>query len=77
MPLPHEKNLRCWLADLTFRTVCRKLTNYFHVGLLQPDGAGPEPVDLEEDQDFEEFATLESNAQPGEEEDDSDNSDAT
>lgn len=77
MPLPPEKNLHCLLADLTLRTVCRKLTNYFHVGLLQPDGAGPEPVDLEEDQDFEEFATLESDARPGQEEDDSDNTDAT
>ena len=76
IPLPHEKKL-ARLADLTLRTVCRKLTNYFHVGLLQPDGAGPEPVDLEEDQDFEEFATLESDARPGQEEDDSDNSDAT
>ena len=34
-------------------------------------------MDLEEDQDFEEFGTLESDARPGEEEDDSDNSDAT
>ena len=24
-------------------------------GLLQPDGAGPEPVDLEEEEDFDEF----------------------
>lgn len=77
MTLPPEKNLHCWLANLTLRTVCRKLTNYFRVGLLQPDGAGPEPVDLEEDQDFEEFGTLESDARPGEEEDESDNSDAT
>lgn len=34
-------------------------------------------MDLEEDQDFEEFGTLESDRRPGEEEDDSDNSDAT
>lgn len=75
-PTSRKKSLHCWLADLTLRTVCRKLTNYFHVGLLQPDGAGPEPVDLEEDQDFEEFGTLESDPRPGEEENDSDN-DAT
>ena len=34
-------------------------------------------MDLEEDQGFEEFGTLESDARPGEEEEDSDNSDGT
>ena len=43
----------------------------FDTGLLQPDGAGPEPVDLEEDEDFEEFGTLDD--QPGEEEEESGN----
>lgn len=37
-------------------------------GLLQPDGAGPEPVDLEEDQDFEEYGTFENDDQPKDEE---------
>ena len=37
-------------------------------GLLQPDGAGPEPVDLQEDQDFEEYGTFENDDQPREEE---------
>ena len=40
-------------------------------GLLQPDGAGPEPVDLEEDEDFEEFGILDD--QQGEEEEESGN----
>lgn len=44
-------------------------------GLLQPDGAGPEPVDLEEDQDFEEFGTLENDDRPGEEEEEPGNND--
>lgn len=44
-------------------------------GLLQPDGAGPEPVDLQEDQDFEEYGTFESDDQPREE-DDEDKDDA-
>lgn len=40
----------------------RAITNYnlnrfvwLDSGLLQPDGAWPEPVDLEEEEDFEEF----------------------
>ncbi|XP_078363340.1 bridge-like lipid transfer protein family member 2 isoform X2 [Oculina patagonica] len=37
-------------------------------GLLQPDGAGPEPVDLEEDQDFEEYGTFENDDQLKDEE---------
>lgn len=36
-------------------------------GLLQPDGAGPEPVDFEEDQDFEEYGTFENEDQAEEE----------
>ena len=40
----------------------------FFSGLLQPDGAGPEPVDLEDDQDFEEYGTFENDDQPREEE---------
>ncbi|RMX38549.1 hypothetical protein pdam_00010221 [Pocillopora damicornis] len=44
-------------------------------GLLQPDGAGPEPVDLQEDQDFEEFGTFEIDDQPRTEDDDEDKDD--
>jgi len=35
---------------------------------MQPDGAGPEPVNLEEDPDFEDYKTFENDDQSKEEE---------
>ena len=46
----------------------RRTFNFSFLGLLQPDGAGPEPVNLEDDQDFEEYKTFENDDQPKEEE---------
>lgn len=46
----------------------RRTFNFSFPGLLQPDGAGPEPVNLEDDQDFEEYKTFENDDQPKEEE---------
>lgn len=34
---------------------------------MQPDGAGPEPVNLEDDQDFEDYKPFENDDQPKEE----------
>lgn len=45
----------------------RRTSNFLFPGLLQPDGAGPEPVNLEDDQDFEDYKPFENDDQPKEE----------